>query len=175
MTVNKTLQTELLNMEKSDQLHRAKLQELGQKYGFDSPDIQETLDKQNCIDAANSKRLSEIIEAYGWPGKSLVGDQAATAAWLILQHTDLAKQQKYLPLVREAVSNKELAPRCLAYLEDRILVQEGNPQIYGTQMYFNAQGKLECAPIEDEANVDIRRESMGLPSLAIQLAAFGEQ
>jgi hypothetical protein len=38
------------------------------------------------LDRRNAKRLDEIVDAHGWPGKSLVGEDGAHAAWLIAQH-----------------------------------------------------------------------------------------
>jgi hypothetical protein len=33
------------------------------------------------------RRLVEILDTYGWPGKSLVGEDGAEAAWLLALHT----------------------------------------------------------------------------------------
>ncbi|MCP4246955.1 MAG: hypothetical protein GY778_07885, partial [bacterium] len=53
----------------------------------------------------------------------------------------------------------------LAYLTDRVLVQEGKPQRYGTQ-FFAKDGVFKLNPIEDEAYVDARRKEVGLGPLA---------
>jgi hypothetical protein len=36
---------------------------------------------------AHTARLRAIVSQYGWPGRSLVGEDGADAAWLLLQHT----------------------------------------------------------------------------------------
>ena len=59
----------------------------------------------------------------------------------------------------------EVSKANLAYLIDRVLVNEGKKQLYGTQFWF-MNGKMEPRPIEDEANIDKRREEMGLGSFA---------
>ena len=72
-----------------------------------------------------------------------------------------------MPLVRAAVEAGELEPRSFALLQDRILVGEGKPQVFGTQLYTSdVTGKLELYPIEDEANVDSRRLEVGLEPLS---------
>lgn len=38
------------------------------------------------------ERLGEIVAEHGWPTRSLVGDDGATAAWAIAQHSDLDPQ-----------------------------------------------------------------------------------
>ena len=52
-----------------------------------------------------------------------------------------------------------------AYLTDRVLLAEGKKQLYGTQ-FIQIDGKLQPRPLEDEANVDKLRATVGLPSLA---------
>jgi hypothetical protein len=74
-----------------------------------------------------------------------------------------------LPLVRKAYVAGELQAQNYALLQDRVLVGDGKPQIYGTQ--FKIIGKeLVPDPIEDESNVDQRRAEVGLPSLGEYLA-----
>lgn len=116
--------------------------------------------RQTPIDEANMARLAKIIEQYGWPGVRFAGTQGSQNAFLVLLHADLESQQKYLPLLRDAVRKKDALASELAMLEDRVRVDLGQPQIYGTQ---SKDGAL--APIEDEANVDRRRAAVGLMPL----------
>ena len=67
--------------------------------------------------------------------------------------------------MREAVKQKKAAPEHLALLEDRVLIKQGKPQIYGSQVKTNAAGKNEFYPILDEKNVNARRASAGLEPL----------
>src|SRR5688572_2145695 len=78
----------------------------------------------------NAQRLEAIIARHGWPGKSLVGDDGAHAAWLVLQHAigSPALQRNCLPLLKEAVSRGEMKAVDVAYLEDRICFFERRPQ-----------------------------------------------
>jgi hypothetical protein len=111
--------------------------------------------------------MKEILAQVGWPTKTLVGERASTAAWLLVQHADLdpAFQKQCLPLLEKAVANGEGSAKDLAYLTDRILVADGKPQRYGTQ-FHTVDGKLVPRPIEDEAHVDERRASVGLGTMA---------
>ena len=53
-----------------------------------------------------------------------------------------------------------------AYLKDRVLVNLGQKQLYGTQGIRNPQThKWEPLPISDPVNVEMRRKQMGLISL----------
>jgi hypothetical protein len=131
--------------------------------------------RQDELDRKNMARLAEIVEAHGWPGRSLVGEEASRAAFLILQHAGLGSQKKYFPLLRRAAAKGEARPADAAMLEDRILMREGRKQIYGTQVRSGPEtgGKLELYPVEDEGRVDERRAAVGLPPLAEYLKAFG--
>jgi hypothetical protein len=60
----------------------------------------------------------------------------------------------------------------LALLEDRILVREGKPQLYGTQ--FQSAMTLTLYPIQDEARLELRRREMGLPPMEDYLKRMRE-
>lgn len=118
------------------------------------------------VDTRNTQRLREIIEEIGWPTRSKVGAAAEHMAWLLVQHADrdVAFQRRCLSLM-ERESADEVCPTHLAYLEDRILVAEGRPQRYGTQLTMTDQG-LDAKALEDPDNVDERRQRVGLEPIA---------
>lgn len=151
-------------MEKSDQEIRRLISE---KYPSGRGIEPEDAARWEEIDSANTARLEEIIEARGWPGKSLVGEDGASAAFLIAQHADRDPdfQRRTLKLMEAAAAAGEANPRHLAYLTDRVRVKDGLPQVYGTQMTI-ADGVPVPHPIEDEANVDKRRAEVGLEPLS---------
>lgn len=179
-TVNKMLEAELLKMEADDQRYRgiieAELMKMSSTgTGKASDEFVTAVKNQDEIDSRNMTRLGEIIKQNGWPGKSLVGEEASKAAFLILQHSDLAHQEKYLPLLKEAAKKGEARPADVAMLEDRVLIRNGKKQIYGTQIHSGPDtgGKLVLDPIEDEEHVDERRASVGLMPLKEYLKHFG--
>lgn len=117
-------------------------------------------------DKYNRDFLKQAIEKYGWPGKSLVGRVASQAAFLFAQHSDEDTEfQKQCLEKMKAMAEGEVSKQHLAMLTDRVLVREGKPQRYGSQLSM-VDGKLKPSPIEDEANVDARRKEMGMMPLA---------
>lgn len=163
---NESLRNELLRMREADQTGREKIQAAGREHGFDSPEVEALWEIQREVDIKNLERLEEIIAKYGWPGQSLVGRDAATAAFLIIQHADHETQVQYLPVIERAVESGELEGQALALLQDRILIAEGEKQQYGTQLRRNEEtGTLELFPIENRANVDERRAKLGMRPL----------
>ena len=179
-TLNKGLEVELLKMGADDQKYRDVLEAEAMKMSSTgtskaSDEFVAAVKSQDEIDNRNMARLEEIIKQNGWPGKSLVGGEASKAAFLILQHSDLARQEKYLPLLKEAAKKGEARPADVAMLEDRVLVRKSKKQIYGTQVHSGPDTgrKMVLDPIEDEEHVDERRASVGLMSLKEYLKHFG--
>jgi hypothetical protein len=123
----------------------------------------DALTKLEAIDKKTTTRMKELVAKHGWPGNSLVGQDAAKAAWLLVQHADkdVAFQKQCLELLEKAVKAGEASAIDHAYLYDRVAVAEQRPQRYGTQ--FRDQ---KPQPIEDEEHVDERRTALGLGTMA---------
>lgn len=149
MEQNPELRDELLRRVEKDQAAR---NEAGRDW-----------EKVTTVDADNLPWLENVIAEVGWPGQSMVGEDGAQAAWLLAQHADRnpAFQRRCLDLLTEAVERSEASPKQLAYLTDRVLLAEGQPQEYGTQMSGGEQG---WAPrkLRDPDTVDERRAAVGL-------------
>lgn len=119
------------------------------------------------IDAQNTSWLEKVIEQYGLPGHSLVGEDGVNAVFLIIQHSlNLEFQRKCLALMKLTVDEGEANAIHLAYLTDRVRMREGKRQYYGTQGQNQFDGVIVPAPIEDEQNVDERRMKIGLEPIA---------
>lgn len=152
---DKALRDELLALVKEDQAVRN-----AAIANMRDPSVQARMKE---IDHKTTTRLKEIVAKQGWPGKSLVGEEAAHAAWLLVQHgdADVAFQKQCLALIEKAAKAGEATEADYAYLYDRVAVGEHRPQRYGTQY---GEGKPQ--PIEDETHVDERRKAVGLGTMA---------
>ncbi len=139
-----------------------------------SPFIPALWELKKILNKENLTRLEEIIERHGWPKKSIVGRRAANTAFLIIQHSELATQKKYLPLLKEAANNGEAKLSSLALLTDRVNLEEGNFQIYGSQIGGDPNtGEGYVFPLKDPENVDKRRAEVGLMPLEKYTSYFG--
>jgi Family of unknown function (DUF6624) len=127
-----------------------------------------------AADGENLPWLRQVVADVGWPGKSLVGDDGAHAAWLLAQQADRdpAFQRRCLDLLAAAVEHGEATAVDQAYLTDRVLLAEGEPQEYGTQAIAR-DGGFQPRNLRDPGRVDERRASVGLGSLAEYLAIRG--
>ena len=119
------------------------------------------------VDTANTAWLAGIVASHGWPGRSLVGADAANAAFLLVQHADrdTAFQARVLPLLERAYAAGEAEGQQVALLTDRLAVARGVPQVYGSQADVTG-GRVVLKPIGDSASVDARRARIGLSPLA---------
>jgi hypothetical protein len=108
----------------------------------------------------NAERLNAIFDSAGWP-------RGWAADWL-LYHAIWSPNvmRRGLGLLRAAERRREVDPLHVALLEDRILMLEGRPQQYGTQLEWDEDGVLTPLPIADPADVDVRRGAVGLRPLA---------
>ena len=124
------------------------------------------MSRQNLGDVRRASWLSSQVAEHGWPKESVVGTEAAEAAFLIVQHAvhDTMFQARMLVLVTEAARTKEASPQSVALLTDRLMVRRGQPQRYGTQASLR-EGRIVLDPIADSINVDVRRAQIGLPPL----------
>jgi hypothetical protein len=120
------------------------------------------------VDEENTCWLGDLLTTRGWPGRSLAGDDGANAAWLLAQHADRdpVLQRAFLDALRGAVAQGEAAPANLAYLEDRVRVHAGQPQLYGTQ-FTVITGNFGPYPIEERQRLDERRAAAGLEPFAV--------
>jgi hypothetical protein len=154
---NSTLRQELEDILALDQTHRGANR---------SAPWDDVAAEQAAIDQANLAKVERLLRSHEWPRRSQVGDDAALAAFLVIQHADVATQERYLPIIQARVAEGEAKPAWLALLTDRILVAKGKPQVYGTQSRVNPKtGVTEAVEIRDPRRVNERRALLGLKPL----------
>ncbi|MBW4891933.1 hypothetical protein KXQ82_19570 [Mucilaginibacter sp. HMF5004] len=139
----------------------------------------ETIDKNWALtDSLNLIDVKRIINKYGYPGFSLVGERVSNRFWAIVQHCDddVAFQEKVLALMDNEVNKHNASAENYAYLKDRVLLNKGGKQLFGTQARFDEKLHKHIAlPIQDSALVDIRRKKIGLVPLKEYLKEMDSQ
>lgn len=165
---DKPLQKELIAIFNEDQIIRGQFIDAQKKYNYQRNNVIDSLGQiMTNKDSINLIQITKILDEKGWIGKDKVGQQANNTIFLVIQHSDLKVQKKYLPMMREAVRKGNADAGSLALLEDRIALREGRKQIYGSQIGTNPITKLQYVlPLEDPDNVDKRRTDVGLNLLA---------
>jgi len=122
----------------------------------------------DSVFAVNKQRLKSIFDKYGFPGYDLVGEKGSHNFWLMVQHCDkdVNFQQAVLKAMKAELPKRNADPKNFAYLADRISINTGRKQIYGTQLTYNTDScQAIPKPLEDSINVDKRRAAIGLESI----------
>lgn len=139
-------------------------------YGAESKeaDVYQKIYRKNH--AVNIKKVKKILNKYGWPEPTLIGERGNRTICNVLQHADQKTREHYIPLMKQAVLDKKLEARYLVRAEDRIATNKGELQIYGGQMkYYPETKSFNVWPVFDPANIDKRRAEIGLEPIAIFL------
>lgn len=156
----KKIAEELIQMHEEDMRVRNRLAADGSLFQGYHPEME-------SVHRRNAARLRQIIEEHGWPGRTLVGEEAAHAAWIILQHSigEPEFMRRGFRLVQIAAAAGEIDPKLAAMLEDRICVFEGRPQKFGTQFDWDENGQMSPNKYDDLRLVEERRCAIGLTPL----------
>lgn len=127
---------------------------------------------KDSVFTTHEKRLQEIFNEYGFAGYDLVGEDGSMNFWLMVQHCDHNPefQTKVLEKMKIEVGNKNADPRDYGLLVDRVQLNTGKAQVYGTQVTYNFNtGQAYPKTLGDSTNVNKRRESVNLEPLEVYL------
>lgn len=168
------LAKELIAMRKPDQKLRIRYVKMLQSGKQSSNRFRKTTTQLLATDRQNTARMREIVAQYGWPTYDLVGREASSAAWILVQHADRSPlfQAHCLPLLKAAVDEGQASPRNYAYLYDRVQLAFGYTQRYATQSTkneFTNTGFFQT--IQEEDQVQERRATMGIDKHIVDYAA----
>ena len=126
------------------------------------------------VDEENTRWLKSHLSQSGWFTVSKYGADADFAVWLLVQHADrdLGFQTDVLSVLGPLVPANETARTNYAYLYDRVAVNSGRPQRYGTQGRCTPAGEWEPREVEQPEKLDERRAAVGLGPEAEYIVAF---
>lgn len=157
-----------------DQKYRQQIKGIEEKYGWESDEMKAHWEIINEKDSINLIKVKKILDERGWLGPKIIGNQGNSTLFLVIQHSDQETQEKYLPMMREAVSKGNARASSLALLEDRVALGKGEKQIYGSQIVRDQEtGEYYVLPLIDPDNVDKRRAEVGLGLLQDYISNWG--
>src|SRR3990167_5308124 len=122
-------------------------------------------------DAENEKALLAMVPPEGWFLKSRYGDKAARAAFHIVQHSNLELWRRFVPVLEPLVAKGEVDGQSYGIMYDRLALNEGRPQRYGSQVVCKA-GKWGPDKLEDPDSMDERRKAMGFTQSIPEYVAY---
>lgn len=163
---NIKLEKILVQVFDEDQKSRENYLNIAKSKGFDSPEADSVGKLLDKVDSINLIKVENILDNYGWLGKEVVSEKGTNALWLIIDHAEPAVQKRYIGVMRQAIEEGRLEGKYLALVEDRIALDSGQEQIYGTQYILNEKSNLnELLPVMDIEQIDVRRAKVGLTPL----------
>jgi hypothetical protein len=119
---------------------------------------------QDSVFTTHKLRLEQILNEHGYPGYDLVGKEGSNNFWLMAQHadSDIEFQSRVLEKLKQEVDRKNADGTNYGLLTDRVRINKGERQIYGTQVTYNEQGQAYPKPLLDSINVNKKRAEVGL-------------
>lgn len=158
----------------SDQAIRKDFMRTASALGWDSKEAKAYLPQMRSIDSVNQIKVERFINTYGWRGQDELGSQGNSTLFIVIQHSDSTVQNRYIPVLREAVMQKKARAEDLALMEDRLSMSKFGYQIYGSQIAQDpTTKKFIIQPINDEKNVNKRRARVGLQPLEEYVKLWG--
>lgn len=131
------------------------------------------------VDARSTMLMRGLLAEHDWIDSVRFGGKTSRQAWLLVQHADHdpAFQREALARMAAHLDTGGVRPRDYAYLHDRVAVNTGQLQRYGTQpaAQCKADSSLDPQPVEDPGTLNERRQAMGLGTVAEQMAQEAAQ
>ena len=127
---------------------------------------------KDSVFVVTHKKAAEIYNKYGFVGYDLAGKEGSKNFWLLVQHLDFDPdfQEAVLKKMKIEVENKNANPENYAYLLDRVQLNMGEKQVYGTQVLYNWKVcQAYPKPLVDSVNVNKRRKEIGMELLGVYL------
>lgn len=116
------------------------------------------------IDAQNQTVVISLLTKCEWPTDSNILE----GVWYVIQHADTGLMAYYYDKLKQSEAEGLLPSSLMAKMEDRMLMNHGFPQIYGTQVVQKSVYKMI-----DPANVNQRRSNVGLGTIEENTLKFG--
>ncbi|OWP64778.1 hypothetical protein CDA63_02390 [Hymenobacter amundsenii] len=171
---NQPLKKQLDAIYASDQGSRQQIEGIQKQYGPESAQMRALWKEMAATDSINLGTITALLDSHGWPTKAEVGKMGTETVFLVVQHSNPPTLEKYFPMAQQAAERGDLSKPALALMQDRLLMWQGKPQRYGSQLTQDAKThKMVFHPIEDEAHVDERRAAIGMEPLASYAKRFG--
>lgn len=157
-----------------DQKYRVDIEKINQEFGRGSEEMKNHWKKISKTDSSNLVVVEQVLEEYGWLSSEEIGHTANSTLFLVIQHSNHETQEKYLPMMRQAVKDGKANSEGLALLEDRVGLGNGELQVYGSQLGTDPEtGELYVSPLIDPENVNERRAKVGLGSIEEYISYWG--
>ncbi|MCD6064354.1 MAG: hypothetical protein K0R82_2265 [Flavipsychrobacter sp.] len=172
------LARKLSDMVAEDQQARRMVDSAVARHGDGSPEAIAAWQQVHSVDSYHNAAIKQILDETGsFPDYSIAGVQGADDFWLLVQHqdADTALQKQVLELMKFAVDYNQASALHYAYLVDRVRLNTGKKQLYGTQFQRNQDSTgWQLRPVDDPEGLDDRRKAAGLAPVGEVIRGLNE-
>ncbi|WP_276483293.1 DUF6624 domain-containing protein [Paraflavitalea pollutisoli] len=123
---------------------------------------------KDSVFKTHAQILEKFFDQHGYPGIDFVGKEGEHDFWLMVQHSDHnpAFQEKVLNAMQKEVQRNNADKKNFAYLTDRLYLNTGRKQLYGTQVIYRRDiCQAYPKPTDDSTHINDRRKAVGLPTV----------
>lgn len=145
---------------------------------LDSVSLEYISNSIRVVDSINYQLISKLFEIHGYLGFDKVGETGSHNFWLLVQHQDKHPefQMRVLNEMKKSAEQANASFTDYAYLIDRVNVNLGKLQVYGTQLVLNQEREsYEVKPVMDPEKLNDRRSQAGLPPIEFYIKAMNER
>ena len=141
---------------------------MNQNVKSDSPEMKNLMDEWKTVADADKILLKTLFKENGFLGYDEVGEQSSHNFLQMVQRMDADStfQQEVLVEMKKHITKINASPIEFAYLTDRVNLNQGKPQVYGTQLKINEKGtSYEPKMVIDPKSLNNRRSEIGLGTI----------
>jgi hypothetical protein len=120
--------------------------------------------------------LKSIFKKYGYPTFEKVGQETSSRFFTLIQHSDadVSFQSEMLKILKKQVAKKQVKGSDYAFLYDRVQINSGKQQLYGTQVEYDENGNAYSKNLKDKKNANKSRAALGMETLESYLEMVTE-
>lgn len=157
-----------LMIEHDQSVAKRHIEFMNQNVKSGSPEMKNLMDEWKSVGDADKIQLRTLFKENGFLGYSEVGEQSSHHFLQMVQRfdDDATFQQEVLVEMKKNIDKINANPIEFAYLTDRVNLNQGKPQVYGTQLKINEKGtSYEPKTVIDPLNLNKRRAEVGLATI----------
>jgi hypothetical protein len=113
--------------------------------------------------AEHTELLEDLIDKFGWPKSKEIGEEGTEVLFRVLENQPFEVRQKYFKVIKRASITDPLMRQYKAEFVDRLRLDQGKKQKYGTQYGFDeAKQSIVLYPVVNPLRLDARRLRVGM-------------
>lgn len=125
---------------------------------------------------SNCSAIKNYFKEYGYPTITNNGENISHTFWLLVQHCDHDTdfQKQVLSVMKKELKRDNVDKINYAYLYDRVQINSGKKQLYGTQVGFDERYQPYIKELRSPSEVNTRRKTIGLNTIEEYLKEIKE-